>query len=159
MQSTDNEKATNASSSGKTSRGYSQQKIMLSDVFSGLWQGADIHLNQDERQMQDEARSGGDGTKPQNGTSPSGQTLVLCLDPKEQSRGGPSMLNISDWPNDASVCLLSQVLETDLIPDKYYLSPKACAGILRRAAKRSKKLPEALEIVLKEQAKGHTGTV
>ncbi len=73
-----------------------------------------------------------------------GETLVVCLDHKEQSRGGSSMPNISEWPNDAAVCLLSQVLETGSIPQKYYLSPKACAGILRRAEKRGKKLPCSL---------------
>lgn len=58
------------------------------------------------------------------------------------------MPNISEWPNDAAVCLLSQVLETGSIPQRYYLSAKACAGILRRAEKRGKKLPEALEQAL-----------
>ena len=40
----------------------------------------------------------------------SGRTLVLCLDPKGQSLGGPLTPNFSDWPNDAAVCSLSQVL-------------------------------------------------
>src|SRR5690625_1320516 len=81
-----------------------------------------------------------------------GQMLVMCLDPKGQSRGESSMPNISDWPNDASVCLLSQVLERGSVPQKYYLSSTACAGILRRAEKRGKKLPEMLEKALKTQA-------
>lgn len=72
-----------------------------------------------------------------------GQTLVVCLDHKEQSRGESSTPNISEWPNDADVCLLSQVLEKDSIQQKYYLSSTACAGILRRAEVRGKKLPEA----------------
>src|SRR5271165_2705092 len=60
------------------------------------------------------------------------------------SLGGFSTLNISDSPNDASACSLSQVLQTTLIPPRYYLSAKACAGILRRADKRGKELPELL---------------
>ena len=73
-----------------------------------------------------------------------GQTLVLFMDPKGQSRGGSQMPNISEWPNDAAVCSLSQVLEKGSIPQKYFLSSMACAGILRRAEKRGKKLPEQL---------------
>jgi hypothetical protein len=71
-----------------------------------------------------------------------GRTLVACMDPKEQLHGGSSMPNISAWPNDAAVCGLSQVLETGAIPAKYFLSAKACAGILRRAEKRGKDLPQ-----------------
>jgi hypothetical protein len=73
-----------------------------------------------------------------------GRTLVMCLAPKEQSRGASSTPNISEWPNDAAVCSLSQVLETTLIPQRYFLSSTACAGILRRADKRGKQLPTQL---------------
>lgn len=54
------------------------------------------------------------------------------------------MPNISEWPNDAAVCSLSQVLEQGSIPQRYFLSSTACAGILRRAEKRGKELPPAL---------------
>jgi hypothetical protein len=64
--------------------------------------------------------------------------------PKEQSRGESSTPNISEWPNDAVVCSLSQVLETGSIPQKYFLSATACAGILRRAASWGKALPSML---------------
>jgi hypothetical protein len=47
---------------------------------------------------------------------------------------------------------LWQVLERDSIPMKYYLSARACAGILRRAEKRGKKLPELLRLALTAQA-------
>ena len=69
------------------------------------------------------------------------------------------MPNISEWPNDAAVCLLSQVLETGLIPQKYFLSPKACAGILRRAEKRGKALPTLLHQALSHQAEELKGKV
>ena len=48
---------------------------------------------------------------------------------------------------------LSQILMVN-VPQKYYLSPKACLGILRRASVRGKKLPEVLELALKKQAQG-----
>jgi hypothetical protein len=60
------------------------------------------------------------------------------------------MPNISDWPNDASVCLLSQVLEKGSIPQRYFLSSTACAGILRRADKRGKELPPMLKQALSQ---------
>jgi hypothetical protein len=66
-----------------------------------------------------------------------GRTLVVCMDPKEQSRGGSWTPNISAWPNDAVVCSLSQVLETGSIPPRYFLSEKALAGIARRDGRRS----------------------
>ena len=78
-----------------------------------------------------------------------GRTLVLSLDPKDKSATAFSTLNTSEWPNDAVVCSLSQVLETDSVPQRFYLSPKACAGILRRAEKRGKTLPEPLETALR----------
>jgi hypothetical protein len=60
------------------------------------------------------------------------------------SRGRSWTLNGSDWPKDVSVCSLSDTLETGDIPQRYYLSPTACSGILRRAAKRKRTLPEPL---------------
>lgn len=53
------------------------------------------------------------------------------------------MLSTTAYPSEEegfSVCSLAEILEPDVAP-KYYLSPKACAGILRRAEKRGKKLP------------------
>lgn len=72
--------------------------------------------------------------------------------PKEQWRGESLTPNISEWPNDAAVCSLSQVLETTLIPQRFFLSSTACAGILRRADKRGKTLPPALEQALRSVA-------
>lgn len=54
--------------------------------------------------------------------------------------GGFSTLSISESPSDAEEYLLSDILE-DEVPLKYFLSPKACAGVLRRAQKRKQKIP------------------
>lgn len=94
----------------------------------------------------------GHGTKRPVSTVRSGRTQVLLLDPKGQPHGGHSMPNISDWPNDAAVCSLSQVLVRGSIPQSYFLSSTACAGILRRAEKRGKTLPEPLERALRAVA-------
>lgn len=69
--------------------------------------------------------------------------------------GGPTAsltLSGSEFPRDAVACSLSDVLETGDVPQKYFLSERACRGILRRAAKRGKKLPAVLEQALREVA-------
>ena len=64
------------------------------------------------------------------------------------SNGACLTLNGSDWRNGASACSLSSILETGPVDRRFYLSPKACAGILRRAEKRGKALPPALSEAL-----------
>jgi hypothetical protein len=60
-------------------------------------------------------------------------------------------LNTAEYPSDAVASSLSDVLESD-VPQKYYLSPRACRGILRRAEKRGKRLPEHLAAALESVA-------
>jgi len=43
---------------------------------------------------------------------------------------------------------LSDTLETGDLPQRFFLSATACQGILRRAEKRGKKLPERLQQAL-----------
>lgn len=45
------------------------------------------------------------------------------------------------------------------VPEKYYLSQKACLGILRRASARGKELPEVLRLALERQASMDTTAV
>jgi hypothetical protein len=85
-------------------------------------------------------------------TSQNGQVLVWLPGHGDGRHGGFSMLNTSAWPNDASVCSLSSILEKGPILPKYYLSAVACLGILRRAVKRAKKLPEQLRRALQAVA-------
>lgn len=69
--------------------------------------------------------------------------------------GGPIgflTLNGSEFPSGAGVCSLSDVLETGDVPPKYFLSPTACRGILRRAEKRGRELPIALLRALQQAA-------
>jgi hypothetical protein len=63
-------------------------------------------------------------------------------------------LNTSEWHSAADVCLLSDVLETQPVPQRFFLSAKACKGILRRAERRGKKLPERLKAALLAVAEG-----
>jgi len=50
--------------------------------------------------------------------------------------------------------LLSETLETGEVPQRFYLSQKACQGILRRAEKRGKQLPDQLRMALESVANG-----
>lgn len=59
--------------------------------------------------------------------------------------------NFSESLKDAAGSTLSQILEASP-PQKYYLSPKAGMGILRRADKRGKELPPVLREALEIQA-------
>jgi hypothetical protein len=78
------------------------------------------------------------------------------MDPKEQSNSGFWTPNISDWPSDAAVCSLLQVLESDSIPPRYFLREKACAGILSRVEARGKKLPDQLLSALRSSTDADT---
>ncbi len=84
----------------------------------------------------------------QNGKKPEKSWEKVSLSPTEQS-----MLSTGAFPREECVSTLSQILMAD-VPRKYYLSQRACLGILRRASDRGKKLPEVLEIALKKQAQG-----
>ena len=65
--------------------------------------------------------------------------------------GELSLLNTGASPKEELESSLSQILEDSPHP-KYYLSPKACLGILRRAKVRGKPLPKRLEAALLAQA-------
>lgn len=81
-------------------------------------------------------RGGADGAKLEQ--SPETDGLWL---------GDSSMLNIGEFPNAERESLLSWILE-DNVPQKYYLSARACQGILVRASRRGKPLPELLKQAL-----------
>ena len=64
--------------------------------------------------------------------------------------GGCWTLNIGEYPSEENVSSLYAVLETT-VPDKYFLSAKACWGILRRAQEKQKEIPQDLKIALLER--------
>lgn len=83
-------------------------------------------------------RGGADGARPVQ--SPETDGLWL---------GDSWTVDISEWPSAESVSLLSSTLEVNA-PEKYYLSARACQGILTRASRRGKKLPDLLQTALLE---------
>lgn len=116
---------------GRTSRGSSAQRTTPSDAS---WENL---LGQ---------------TLPYHPEQADGRVRVWLPDPSAKPRGESSTLNISESPNDVVESSLSQVLETGSIPQKYFLSARARAGILRRAETRGKELPTPLKKALEETA-------
>lgn len=66
-----------------------------------------------------------------------------------QLLGEYTMQGTGEYPNEEEESHLSQIL-LDSAPQKYYLSAKACAGILRRAKKRNRQLPEEVVVALNQ---------
>jgi hypothetical protein len=63
-------------------------------------------------------------------------------------------------PSGGDVCSLSHVLEDSRdVPARFYLSQKACAGIVRRAERRGKALPPLLLAALKSLPVFNTETL
>ena len=103
-------------------------------------------------------------SSPAKEDAPSGPSSKVCGNAGMRHVGGFLMLNSSEWnhtlvpsPNGGGVCSLSDILEkTGDHLARYCLSPKACAGILRRAEKRGRALPPSLRAVLERVAQTTT---
>lgn len=81
----------------------------------------------------------------------SGRTQDVSWVTDGASLGVPMTLNFGESPNAAVESRLSQILE-ETPPPKYYLSKAACEGILRRAERKGKQLPQVLHDALTNQA-------
>ena len=102
----------------------------------------------------------------QSSSASQNQTLPLCLCLKKESGqkadastmswedgqllGDYTMHSFGESPNEENVSHLSQILVDDPLP-KYSLSAKACQGILNRASRKGKALPEVLREALEMQ--------
>lgn len=62
-------------------------------------------------------------------------------------QGVCSTANFSESPSVVAVCSLSDILESH-VPQRFFLSPRAAQGILRRAEKRGRMLPPRLRLAL-----------
>jgi hypothetical protein len=93
-------------------------------------------------------------TLPSKCRMESGSSVVWSWDHKDLSRGGsstPSTLASRSGEGESGWRVyLSDILERGPLSKHYFLSRKAKDGILRRAQKRGKKLPELLERALRE---------
>ena len=87
-----------------------------------------------------------------------GKTPEWLLDPEDSSSGQFWTRNGSEFRNGAVASSLSEILETGEVDRRYFLSARACKGILRRAEKRGKMLPPSLRAALLAVASEPTST-
>lgn len=92
-----------------------------------------------------------------------GQMPESHLGRKDSSNGEFWMRNIAEhrsfpepFPSDAGVSSLSEILETGQVARRFFLTPKACKGILHRAENRGKALPMTLRRALLQVAEAST---
>ena len=131
------------SSSGRTSPAHSRATAVETlEAWLGRWLGASLAFRAED-----------------------GGRAALQSARTDSSSGACWTRNMSEWNltlapslRDEGVCSLSSILETGEIDRRYFLSPRACAGILRRAEKRGKDLPPSLFAALTAVSTGRTGT-
>ena len=98
----------------------------------------------------------------------SGRTSLVCCRSTQDGRLEPSSgpwldsgmgpltefwtLSTSECPSAAAASSLLDLLEHGRLPLRYFLSAKACAGILRRAGSRGRSLPPSLRTALERVA-------
>lgn len=99
---------------------------------------ASCHLTADEILVPSSECWGNSGMGP--------PTAFLTLNTSEHAA------SLMPFRNGDAVCSLSDILETGDVPRRFYLTARACLGILRRADKRGKELPAALKLALKAVA-------
>lgn len=144
----------------------SPMALLLADIGPAGWSGrtspASFRTIEDEhlRAFWDSSPGGGSKSQPAAGnlrelsrasrahTASHGECLTLSMCEHVASH----MLS----PSDAAVCGLSDILETGDVPRRFFLTAKACQGILRRAGKRGKSLPPSLQEALEAVASGRT---
>lgn len=130
-----------------------QQQISFLDLPSGKMSPAPSQATAELTSRQSSKRS-----------APSAKKTLMFLDLRQGMGGnllgaywemdtvlpGESMtLNTGESPSVVRESTLSQILQLNA-PEKYSLSPTACAGIIRRAEKRGKELPSMLREALME---------
>ena len=71
-------------------------------------------------------------------------TKLYLLDGVHSLSNG-QYLNASAFPNNPIEGNLADIVQTDEVPEKFYLSPQACKGILRRKFERDIKMNSELQ--------------
>src|SRR5882762_10638680 len=91
-----------------------------------------------------------------------GRTAVSSHKPVPVTSVSPGeclTLNMQEYHSAAVASSLSDILETGDVPQRFFLSPTACKGIMRRAEKRGKPLPPSLRAALEVVGSAQTSTV
>lgn len=119
------------------------------------WRKLCVSQNQDFLYL--DCRTSGNGQKQEPSTVMGGLSLgeltTLRTGEKPSETAVQEMLSVWGPHSVAEESRLSQILEANPLP-KYNLTAKACLGILRRAERRGKDLPERLKAVLIRQLQG-----
>ena len=135
-----------------------QQQMTIEDLYPDSWCGK-MYQEPCPAETPKEKTSGS-SLKKQRGSS---SRMPLFLDLRSGAMQEPSwemggallgeytMRSFGESPREGVGSLLSQILQ-DEVPQKYYLSEKACQGILNRASRRGKELPRELREALESQA-------
>ena len=135
---------------------------LLADIGPRGWSGrtspASFQATEDET-LRAFWESSVDGGSPHQKTDGEIRDMSRGSKAHTASHGECVTLNSSEWNHtlapslrDEGVSSLSDILETGDVPQRFYLSAKACRGILRRAAKRGKVLPPQLQAALQAVA-------
>ena len=133
-------------------------QLSITDLYPDSWCGK-MYPEPCPAETQKEKTSGS-SLKKQRGSS---SRMPLFLDLRSGAMQEPSwemggallgeytMHSFGESPKEGVESRLSQILQDDPLP-KYYLSEKACQGILNRANRRGKELPKELKEALEAQA-------
>ena len=129
------------------------QQISFQDLLSGKMFQEHSAVTREKTSRQSSKRS----VKPQDQTfmflnlrgGGGGNILGALWELVSALPGGSMTLNFGESPSEERESTLSQILDLN-VPEKYYLSSRACAGILRRAEVRGKMLPDMLKDALME---------
>ena len=141
---------------------YEEEQVSLFDHDSWSGKMCPEHSQAEAPRGQTLRRSSKNSSKSQS-------RMPLCVSCRRVTDGqnpGVTMLKMEDGallgeytthsfgesPREENASRLSQILEDSPHP-KYSLSAKACQGILNRAERRGKELPEALRVALEMQSR------
>ena len=132
------------------------QQMTIEDLYPATWCG---------KMFQEPCQAPAEKTSEQSLKKPRGSSsrTPLFLDLRKNG-GAPepswemgglllgeyTMRSFGECPKEGVESRLSQILVENPLP-KYYLSEKACQGILNRANKRGKELPKELKEALENQ--------
>ena len=123
------------------------------ETSTPCWKKLRVSQNQDFLYL--DCRKSGNGQKQEPSTVMGGLSLgeltTLRTGEKPSETAVQEMLSVWGPHSVAEESRLSQILEENPLP-KYNLTAKACLGILRRAERRGKDLPERLKAVLLMQS-------
>jgi len=128
------------------------------ETSTPCWKKLRVSQNQDFLYL--DCRKSGNGQKQEPLTVMGGLSLgeltTLKTGEKPSETAVQEMLSVWGPHSVAEESRLSQILEVNPLP-KYNLTAKACLGILRRAERRGKDLPERLKAVLLMQSASGVG--